>query len=153
MADLTRFMYGKAGMKVDFYTGWPYLPIPGEGVFEKFEPLNVKISGKIDFCGIKEDGFIEIIMPDTSPSGKCTVIIKTGRFGERRFENCPYRVENDLKLIIKIEDNEVTIQDRDKKWTWVWTSIVKVWVGLWPQGEKLLSDEDMFRTEMEQALK
>ncbi|MCL6590942.1 MAG: hypothetical protein K6U80_13440 [Firmicutes bacterium] len=148
MADLTRFMYGRTGMKLNLYTSWPYIPIPGEAVFDKFEPLNVKISGKIEFMGFKAGGSIEIIMPDTSPNGKCTVIINGNRF-----DNCPYRVEEELKLIITVNGNEITIQDRDKKWTWVWPGLIKAWIGLWPQGESLLSNEDMFKKEMEEASK
>lgn len=133
MANLRDFVWSglHAGMDVDLYPAsrWPKV---GSGKVNVLEPLRLSFTGK----GFGIEGTIEIIMPDTSPRGVCTVI-----FNDHRADNCPYSV-SDRTLIINHPDTQIRLQDHDSKWTWAYSSMpVGVWGGIWPAGMDMEPDD------------
>lgn len=137
MADLKKFMWegARTGMALDLYLNrWPKV---GSGNADIVESLHVKIHGEGSVLGIKFNISVEIIMPDTSESGTCTIILN----GSDPV-NCAYKVSGDT-LIINHPTTQIKIKDNDKKWTWVNISNpISVWVGAWPRGMNMEHDDN-----------
>ena len=129
MADLRKFMWdgAKSGMALDLYLNrWPQI---GNGKAGTVESLHVAVSGLGSVMGIKFNIAIEILMPDLSHSGKCTVIMNGARA-----EGCAYSVSGGT-LTINHPQTQIQLQDSDKKWTWVHiNNPIPVWIGAWPSG-------------------
>ncbi|NHN24218.1 hypothetical protein FIA58_000885 [Flavobacterium jejuense] len=136
MANLRKFFWEglQSGMKVDYYTNrWPRV---GNGKAEVIETLRVKLSGEIRLGGIFT---VEIIMPDESLRGFCTLIVN----GEAA-NDCAYLVEGN-KLNINHPQSQIQIHANDKKWTWAKSSHPQglPWMGMWPSDMKM-DHEDNF---------
>jgi hypothetical protein len=136
MADLTKFMWNglHSGMPIDLYLNrWPKI---GNGKAEIIEPLHVKIHGNGNVLGKKFEITIEIIMPDTSPSGKCTVLLNGSKA-----EGCDYKTDGG-SLLINHPQSQIKIQANEKKWSWVHiNSPVNAWVGAWPSGMDTMAED------------
>lgn len=137
MADLKKYMWEgvQKGMAFDLYLNrWPKI---GDGQFEIAESLHVKIIGNGNLLGTKFEFSIEVIMPDTSLFGKCTVILN----GSREV-GCAFNVIEGT-LIINHPIAQIKIQDNDKKWTWVHVNHpVIAWIGAWPSGIKMAHEDN-----------
>jgi hypothetical protein len=129
MADLKKFIWKEArsGMQIDLYLNrWPQI---GQGKAEIIESLHAKLNGKGSVLGKNFSITIEVIMPDNSPSGKCTVILN-----DSKAEGCDYKTDGGT-LIINHPKAQIKIQANDKKWTWIHVNNpVNVWIGAWPAG-------------------
>lgn len=138
MADLKKYMWEgvQSGMAIDLYLNrWPNI---GNGQVEIAESLHVKINGNGTILGKKFEFFIEVIMPDISPFGNCTVILN----GSCE-DGCAYNVREGT-LTINHPLTQIKIQDNDKKWTWVHiNNPTNAWIGAWPSGMKM-AHEDKF---------
>ncbi len=134
MADLLKFVNGalRTGTKVDVYSG-RVLKI-GDGNALVIESLHLKLHGKLDIIGLHFEGDIEIIMPDTSDSGRCQMTFNG------RTESCPYRTDGD-QLKVSFPGAEVTLVNGDKVWSWVGVSGVPTWIGVWPTDSAITEDD------------
>lgn len=135
MADLRKFVWSGThdGMKVDLYSGFPRVII-GNGEINEFKPLYIRVTGTLNAPRRTET--VEIIMPNESDRGVCTLIVSGNRF-----ENCPYHVEG-RALHIKHPSVEIKIDANDRKYTWVATTgFIRLAVGLWPQGQKMTAED------------
>jgi hypothetical protein len=135
MADLKKYIWEgvKTGMPFDlYYSSWAKI---GSATAETAESLHIKLKCHGKILGNEFNFTIEIVMPDTSPSGKCTVILN----GSRE-DGCLYKVDNDT-LIIHYTKTEIKIKGNDKSWTWIGiNNPLPIWIGAWPA--KLNIDKD-----------
>ena len=105
--------------------------------------LHVKVKGSVSFAGhVFKDIVVEVIMPDESPSGRCTLI-----FGSTRLENVPYKTRGN-DLVIEPENfplSEIVLQRGNREWTWFGLKYGIVWLGwfgTWP-ANKEINQEDL----------
>ena len=121
MADLTRFIAhdARTGGKFDVYIASIRV---GNGDFVKVEPLSVHVRGAAGGV-IPVKGEVEITMPDTAPSGVCTVI-----FIGNVFNDCRYSTDGGT-LVIDTPVTQLRLQANDRSYTWVQAK--GIWAGLW----------------------
>ena len=126
MADLTRFVNSalRQGNNIDVYLNrWPSI---GNGRANVLETLHANLTVHVKILNIEINGDIDIVMPDTSPSGSCRVNF----LGNVR-DNCPYRTF-DNKIEVRVADRTLTLYPGDKAWTWLDVSGVPGSIGIWP---------------------
>lgn len=136
MANLRSFLWSGShdGMPVDIYLN--RTPQIGSGVLRTAQPLHVVLQGSASVLGKQIDGTVEIIMPDESSGGTCTVVLNGARH-----DDCAYHVDGGY-LKIQVADRELTLGGAgDKQWTWVGVSGVPGWVGVWPGSHAMAADE------------
>lgn len=123
MADLRKFIApdARTGQKLGIYVARIQV---GEGTFQTVEPLRVVVHGKGKFFGKEISGSVEVIMPDTTPDGECTLVLNGVRH-----EKCPYQTSGQA-LLIHGAGEEIRIQDHDRSYTWIQAR--GIWAGLWP---------------------
>jgi hypothetical protein len=122
MADLRKHIApdARTGGSFDVYVASIKV---GYGRFLKVEPLHVSIEGEAGIPGIPVKGSVEIIMPDTSPSGTCTVVVNGGRH-----DGCRYQTSG-IALEIDAAGESITLQGNDRSYSWVRAR--GIWAGLW----------------------
>lgn len=121
MADLRKFINPalRPNERIGMFVAGARL---GSGSTHAIEQLRAKLSGEIFFSKIE----IDIVMPDTSPSGICKMTLN----GEA--EDCPYVTTPDNKLKITRKDKtEILIHIGDRAYTFV-NVTGRPTVGIWP---------------------
>lgn len=132
MANLKHFIWegSRSGLEVDIYGG-RVLKV-GDGKWIVVEELRLKLEGKGKIFEFEFKGDVEIIMPDLSPRGHCTVILNG-----KRHADCPYQASGNHLKIEKVADRVLELKAQDGKWSWVGISGVPTWIGVWPKGHAL----------------
>jgi hypothetical protein len=126
VADLTKFIDRSA--RPDSRFGIYYrrvLPV-GAGRFTRVEPLRLAAEGEFRWPFDRRRHAGEIVMPDTAPQGRCTVIADG-----RRYEGCPYHTRGQA-LEIQAAGRRVVLHPAAPRW-----SVIDLWgteLGCWPEG-------------------
>ena len=135
MADLTKFVNPalKQGENFDVYLN--RFPKIGSGRANVLQPLHAALYVDASVLGNTIKGDIDIVMPDTSPSGTC----KISFLGAAR--NATYTT-NGNKLVIQVDGRTLTFYAGDKSWSWIDASGVPGSIGIWPTSKALHADAE-----------
>jgi hypothetical protein len=126
VADLTRFIDRSA--RPDSRFGIYYrrvLPV-GAGTFLRVEPLRLAAEGEFNWPFERRRHTGEIVMPDTAPSGHCTVVADG-----RHYTGCPDQTRGQA-LEIDVAGHRVVLHPAAPRW-----SVIDLWgtaLGCWAQG-------------------
>ena len=106
------------------------------------KPLHLAVEGEVRLLPGRHR--VEIIMPDESPRGTCTVVIKG-----TSHEKCEYWTDRKY-LNIRVPGGKIALGGvPDGEWTWLWveSSLVRSWFGFQP------ARDDTAEGEAEQEMK